>query len=204
MVSIKHIIGLSAVGVLAFGASASAKAEVVFNFNQVITGATPIGETPWATLRLVDTAPDQVRLTLTNHLPRDTDQFFGRVFLNLNNAEMLAAQNVDPKITGVNFGNRTNAGNQWNHEVTFNVSGAGGGQNRVKGGDSVSWTIAGAGISAANLLRPNANGWIGMVHVQGIGTKDDSGKIGAVPEPATMAALGLGLAAFARRRKRSK
>jgi len=43
-----------------------------------------------------------------------------------------------------------------------------------------------------------------LLHVQGIGPQGDSGKLGVIPEPATLALFGMGLAAplLARRRKR--
>lgn len=72
---------LLAVCCLALCATANAQ-TVSWSFDTVISGSTPSGSAPWATLNLNTTGPDTVVGTLTNSSPSGSGQFITELLLN--------------------------------------------------------------------------------------------------------------------------
>ena len=64
-------------------ALAQASASIVFNFNTVWTGGTPIGPSPWATMTITDIAGG-VQISLTNSPTNASGQFISKLNLLFN------------------------------------------------------------------------------------------------------------------------
>lgn len=198
------LFALAGLGIL----SSFASAAVTFDFSIVYTGADPGGDAPWATLVIENSGVDEVTLTLTHNSTSAADQFLTELNLNIDNLPGdLAESNVDSKITGIDWGLDAfnDAGQQFDLRVNFETSNSGGGVNRVKPGDSVSFTLSGSGLDELDFdvfSVPSGDGEPvkGLVHIQGI-EGEFSSKVAPVPEPASMAALGLGALALIRRRR---
>lgn len=183
----------------AVGATTVAQAIVVFDYEVVVTGSTPGGAPPWATLLIQNDGPNKVDMTLTHNPSSEEGQFISRLYLNIdpfpNNLQIIENS---PKIIDADFGldNFTDAGGKFDARIKFETSNANNGANRLKPGESVSWEITGTGITEQSFqaLSTGSLNVLSLIHMQGI-TDKDSGKIAPVPEPATMfgllAALGL-------------
>ena len=77
--------------------------------------------------------------------------------------------------------------------------------NRFLAGDSVAMTATGTGLTENSFNAFSGDiPYLVMIHLISIPPDGDSGKVVAVPEPASFIALGLGAAALLRRRKRAK
>jgi hypothetical protein len=175
---------------------AFASADFTYDFNNVFTGSTPGGDAPWATLTGTQNGSD-TDFTLTFNDNSVPDALKATEFLfklditytgDLSNTSMIESE---AGITGFNVGDFTDASKSFNADVDFNTPNNG---NRVMVGDSVSFT----------LTNTNADNFTGfLLHVNGIG--EGSGKLdNAVPEPASMAALGFGALGLLARRRRNK
>ena len=98
------------------------------------------------------------------------------------------------------------AGLNFDLRQQFQTSNSGGGVNRLKPGESISFTLTGAGVDANDFLSTavpnggNRNDVFAMIHLQGL-PNGQSVKLGSVPEPASLVAIGLGLAAIIRKRR---
>lgn len=182
------------------------QAALVFQFDSMVTGTTPSGPAPWATLTFVDAGADTVNVTFSHSATSASGQFITSLWLNINpfpnNPQMIENS---PTITGVNFDENgvNNAGHVFDVEVEFETSNGGG--NRLEPGDIVTWQFTGTGLNenAFNAFSGGNGQVLAMAHMQGIGN-GQSGKMGAsiVPEPATIGALAVGALALLRRRKK--
>ncbi len=202
--------------------SARGEAAVTFNFDTIISGGTPSGTSPWATLLIENAGSNTVNMTLSHVADAGSGQFLSQLLLNLNVVPgNLAIIESSPKIVGFAFGNNAfNApgNNRFDLEVSFGTANRNGGIERLKPGESVSWQLTGTGLTEDSFLATTKDGWYNMIHVQGIPGKgkDSSSKITGdyyyceppteqpVPEPASLVALGLGAAALLRRRRAKK
>ncbi len=189
-------------------AGPSASAIVTFDFEVLITGQMPQGSSPWATLTIEDNGTDTVDMTLSHNAGSAEGQFISKLLLNMDPfADNLTLNHSSTKITGFGFGVDAfnNAGGRFDMYVDFEVSNRDGGAHRLKPGESVSWRVMGDGLSEDDfvaLSQGNLNVFA-LLHIQGI-NGEGSGKVAPVPEPGTLAAIGVGLAALASRRLKRK
>lgn len=199
---------IAVLGLLAVAASQAL--SFTYNLNQFRTGDVNNMGATWATVTIVDAGANAVDITLA-HL----------VHSGGANAYIADLQlNIDPFVSG-SISNRTPSnkfdsttfslngingigGEKFDFEQQFKTSNSGGGINRLKQGESVSFRLTGTGLSASDFAAKALNGGnnsFAQAHFQGL-DGGGSTKLGAVPEPGTMAALGLGLAALARKRRK--
>jgi hypothetical protein len=183
---------------------ASAQALITMDFEVVLTGATPGGSSPWATLTIQDVAVDTVEMTLTHHATSSPGQFVSRLWMNIDPFPGdLAFSTTSDKISGHTFSQDgiNTVGGPYDFFVQFNLAPP---AARLLPGDSATWQVTGTGLTESSFLAMSPGGIQAMIHIQNIGPNGDSGHITVVPEPATFLAIGVGLAALAaRRRKRS-
>jgi hypothetical protein len=177
-------------------ALAQASASIVFNFNTVWTGGTPIGPSPWATMTITDIAGG-VQITLTNSPTNASGQFISKLNLLFNTLPTGSNFVGDPYVTSISLGNYTDAGLSFNVGVNFKMAPPS--QRLLPGGTS---TFKLFGVSTSDFAGLNDSA---MVHIQGIPTDTGtiSGKIIA-PEPGSLIAIGTGLAGLLGLRRRRK
>ncbi|MBX7132012.1 MAG: PEP-CTERM sorting domain-containing protein [Fimbriimonadaceae bacterium] len=186
---------------------AGASQALTFNLNSVYTGATPGGTAPWATVTITDVAANIVNLRIDHNASSAAGQFISNLYLNLDPfiGSMTISNEVNSNkrdgaiglsLNGINGA----AGNQFDMVVPFETSNSGGGVNRLKPGEFWSADLTASGLSSSNFNSVNNKGNYVGAHVQGI-AGGLSSHITQVPEPGTMAALGLGALAFLRRRR---
>ena len=193
--SLRKAVMLAGAAVM-FVIPAFASADFTYDFNHVQAGATPGGDAPWATLTGTQNGSD-TDFTLTfndNNVPSAlaASEFLFKLNIaysgDLSNSDITESE---AGITGSDIGGFTDASLHFDANIDFNTPNNG---NRVQVGDSVSFTITNTDVD-------NFTGF--MLHVNGIG--EDSGKLNnGVPEPASMAALGIGAMGLLARRRRNK
>ena len=197
MMSLQKLAALASVA-LVVAIPAFASADFTYDFNHVQSGATPGGNPPWATLTgTQDGSNTDFTLTFNNNsVPASfvateflkqldiaySGDLSGSSFTNLGTG-------IDSGKTSV--GNFTDAGLNFNAVVGFVTPNT---PDRITVGESVSFT----------LTNTNADDFTGfMLHINGVG--DSSSKVNnGVPEPASMAALGIGAMGLLARRRRNK
>ena len=186
--------------------AASSQAILVFNFDTVVTGDTPGGASPWATLTISDAGANTVNFTLTHNATSSSGQFITALWLNMDpfpgNPQIVENS---PTILSGQFKQDAfnNAGLDFDGEILFETSNTSG--DRLEPAESVSWQITGTGLneSAFNSFSGGNQQVLAMIHVQGIDPGNEgSGKVAAVPEPASLAAIMMGAAVLLRRRRK--
>lgn len=192
---------------MAVVSSAAFSATVVFNLNSLYTGTTPSGTAPWVTITIADIAANKVNVKIDHNATSVAGQFVSNVYLNM-----------DPFVSGITISNEVNAnkrngfgtalngvngaaGHNFDMEINFQTSNSGGGIDRLKPGEFWSGDLTGTGLAANNFLSVDNFGMFAGAQVQGI-PGNQSGHIAAVPEPATMFGLAMGVAAIAARRRK--
>lgn len=194
-----------------FASSTASASMLTFNFDTILTGDTP-GGSNIATLTIADNGANSVLVTLTHNSTSAAGQFISDLWFNLAPFVTVAQSGQTPanKFSGsITQGLNTeqNAGYNFDLRQGFEVANAGGGVNRLKPGESISFTLTGASLNA-NAFDSTAIPTGGqrtdvraMIHLQGL-ANGGSVKLGSVvPEPASMTALGLGALAVLRRRR---
>lgn len=196
---------------LGAGFAVTSQATLIFNFNNLLTGDPPAGTGPWATLTIDDIAPDTVRLVLTHNASSAQGQFISKLLLNLTSVpgNITGIGPFDAKLNGPpQFGEDAfpDASYRFDVKIDFHVSNANNGALRLKPGESVTVDIFGTGLNE-NSFFATADGSqgpiYGLIHLQGI-NGEGSAKLDpdVIPEPATLLAVGAGLAGLVARRRR--
>jgi len=176
-----------------------------FDFNILVTGDLPGGTPPWATLSIADSGPDTVDMTFTHSATSAAPQFITELLLNIEPfAPNLNLIESSPKIVGWQFNENGihDASGKFDMQVDFETSNSGGGVNRLKPGESVTFQVTGTGLDANdfNAFSEGDLNVLGMVHIQGI-NGEGSGKVAAVPEPASILAWISAFGVLAARRR---
>jgi hypothetical protein len=177
---------------------AFASADFSWDFNTVISGDTPGGSAPWANLTGTQNGSG-VDFTLTFNSfvgAGSATEFLKQLDLaytgGLDTGHDLNTGSAS--IVGFDFGSLTDAGLHFDVKMDFSTPNN---ANRVTPGESVSFTIT--NVDADNFTS-------GLLHINGTPGNEGSGKVapGPVPEPASMAALGIGAMGLLARRRRNK
>ena len=194
--SLRKVAFLAGAGAL-LAIPAFASADFSWDFNTVISGDTPGGPAPWATLTgTQDGSSVDFVLTFNDFTGAgEATEFLKQ--LDLANSNLGAGNTLvssDTRITSFDFGTLTDAGLGFDMKMDFNTPNNG---NRVVPGDTVLFSITNA--TADDFTS-------GLLHINGTPGNEGSGKVapGPVPEPASMAALGMGALGLLARRRRNK
>ena len=185
----------------------SASAAVTFDFNVVISGS-PVGGPTFATVVIENDGADTVNFTMTNTSDPGTSggQFISKLLLNVDPFVAGTMTWSDPTISSYSFDEdgENDSGASFDYEVRFETANNG---NRFVSGEVVSWSVTGSGVTESSFQAMSAGNspQQGMVHIQAIPDNGGSAKVVAgepVPEPASLGAIALGVAALLGRRKK--
>ncbi len=195
--------------VTVFAASSTASAMIQMNFSNLATGSMPSGSAPWATLVGTQNGANRVDFTFTHNASSAAGQFITRLYLNISPYPgnlALTLVGAPPQYSSHSFSQNghNDASSAFDFEMQFGTSNAGGGLARLEPGESMSFFITGTGLTESSFLAmSDGTPRQAMIHLQGI-PGGQSGKLTPVPEPASLAALGIGAAALLRRRKKTQ
>jgi len=204
MKTVGKSLALAALATAALAASSAANA-ITLSYDSVVTGAVPgTGSAPWLTVTITNNSGSGVSMRFGTNVA--TPEFITSVFFSLNGGTpSLVADNINnPNLGQGNCNGSSPAGTgPWQLCMAF----ASGGNGRFNASDGA-YTVTINGVRESNFVY-NAAGYRSVAHVQGI-SPNCSGWIGdngttapnnpgtscggtSVPEPGTLALLGLGL-----------
>lgn len=171
-------------------------ASITFLFTNTHSGGTPGGIPAWATMTITNISGG-VQITL-NHLSTDTtnepNRFLSQLNLLFNTNPTGSATLGDPHINNITIGSFTDASLSFNVKVDFKVAPP---SARLTQGLASTFQLFGVSESDFAGFDNSA-----MVHFQALQGGDSSKVI--APEPASLIALGVGLAGLMGRRLRKR
>ncbi len=183
----------------------SASASITFDFGTIVTGA-PAGGPLYARLTISNAGLNTVSLVLENTatLPAATGQAIHRMHLNVDPFIVgLIVSSADPHFVDFDYtqDGQHDAGSSFDLQINFDIAPP---ADRFLPGDIVAMTATGVGLTENNFLPLSAGNAPrqAMVHLISIPPNGNSAKVTTVPEPASIAALGLGTLALLRRRRK--
>ena len=189
-----------------------------FNFDTIVSGDPP-GGFSIATMTIEDTVADSVLVTLNHNSTSLDGQFITGLWLNLDPfiTPVQSAQTPINKFDGAlqsGLDSQNNAGLNFDLFQGFQTNNDGGGVDRLKPGEAISFVLTGSGLDAADFLSTavptggQRDDIAAMIFVQGL-PNGGSVKLGStdeefpsVPEPASMGALALGIVALLRKARK--
>jgi hypothetical protein len=200
-------------------ASAAQALSISFDLDLEFSGATaPEGSTPWMRVTVDDSFGDAntVRLSIDALGLTGTESATG-VYVNFDPSldptllSFSVVDNASAPPNAISTGeNAFKADGDGFFDVLFDFAPPGTDGDRLTAGESVVYDLVyGSPINASSFAYDSVNGggngtYRAAAHVQSIGYDgEDSGWIGAVPEPSTGLLVGLGLLVAARRRARA-
>ncbi len=181
-------------------------ADGTLDFNKLVSGALPNGPSPWASLTLTDLGSNRVSLTLTNNMSVSSGQFISRLWMNITSVPAnLSLVSSSSNVQSVTWGNNAFSQTGYRFDLQMKYPTSGSGDGRLAGGESATVVLQGTGLSSSKFMVTSDGpdgALMAMIHIQNINC-DDSAKVGATPEPASLAVLGIGVAGLIRRRRKS-
>lgn len=190
------------VGLLLVAALTARAATITADINTFLTGEGVTTNQLVAKLTIKDVAPNKVEVKIENvwdNLVFGNGSFLSQLFLEttlsttIPDGSYVSGNTISSWADG-----GSNAGFSYDKQVRYPTSG-GPSSDRFLTGETSVFTLEATGLDATDFTSA-------MVHIQGIG---DNGQFSAkftgeaVPEPGTMIALGMGIAAAVRRRKKA-
>ncbi len=201
----KRFLYVALAGIGAVSCFSSASASIVFEFGSIVTGA-PAGGPLYARLTISNAGADTVSLVLENtaSMPEADGQAIHRMHLNIDPfIGNFSVTSLDPHFVDFNLSQdgQNDAGSKFDVQINFDIAPP---ADRFLPGDTVSMTATGTGLTESNFLPMSAGTpRQAMVHLISIPPDGDSAKVTTpVPEPASIAALGLGALALLRKRRK--
>lgn len=183
-----------------------AQATVTFYFDTLTDppAGIPSGTAPWATLTIDNSGANTVTMSLTHVGDADPGQFFATLLLNIAGyaGEAITVTGTGPNgavVEGYSFGSNSQNPGGYDLKINFDIAPP---SDRFSPGMTVSWTVSMAGLDENDFVDFSANsGRLAQLHIQGL-ANGGSQWVTPVPEPASMAALGIGALALLRRRRK--
>jgi hypothetical protein len=156
-------------------------------------------------LKIENSAVDEVTFTLSNtsNPVSGAGQFISTLLLNIDPYMNVSTSSSSASFSSASssLNGHTRVGKTFDYKVEFETANNG---NRVTPGVTVVFKATASGLTENhfNALSTGSDPVPAMIHMQGIPPTGDSSWAAPVPEPASMTALGLGLIALLRRRKK--
>ena len=206
----KKYLAPAMLGLGVFWGAATASASITFEFNTVTSGF-PDGGPTWAILTITDLGSGNVGFSFENTTDGSVvpNSFITKLLLNIDpfvtGLTMSWDSGTDAEIIGYSFDQdgENDSGSSFDFSVNFDPSDP----DRFKPGETVVWQIYGDGLTedSFNQLSGGEFSRLALLHVQNVNQEGLSAKVQPgepIPEPASLAALGLGALALLRRRKK--
>ena len=204
----KRFLTVALAGIGAVCGFTSASASITFDFDVIVTGA-PAGGPLYARLTISDAGVDTVSLVLENTatLPAAAGQSIQRLHLNVDPfIAGLVVTSADPHFVDFDYtqDGQNDAASMFDLQINFDIAPP---ADRFTPGDVVAMTATASGLTENNFAQLSAGVQReAMIHLISIPPNSLSAKVTTgeppVPEPASIAALGLGAAALLRRRRK--
>ena len=197
---------------------AAAHAEVIYYFSKagLVPGGTNVATNDvFATATFTDgLINNTVNLTMQVGSNLDDHAYVNDWAFNVSSGVITDVSPTPVKGIKIQYGNATTPffGIGKDYGLIFNFPTANPGE--IQGGDSLTYTITGTDLTAESFSASNSNGIFSAIHVQGFSQGGSgvfiSGEPGLpptggvdLPEPGTVALLGLGLLGFAASRRKA-